>query len=457
MRVDEVFAAVWFKFGASMPNKVTSKDESMVFCDDILGKVSRSFAAVIRQLPKGMCADILIFYLVLRALDTIEDDMEAFKGREAEKMQHLVTFHEVIGKEGWHMEGVGAGDEKLLLEKYFHCVTVFNTLSPASQEVIKDITKRMGEGMAYFAEIDLGQGTVTLDDYYLYCHYVAGLVGEGLSRLFTCCGYESQAVADVSKTLANTMGLFLQKTNIIRDYLEDYVDGRAFWPQEIWKKYSKTGELGEFAKPGNTQRAVFCLNDLVTDALECVPECIQYMNLLKTEEVFRFCAIPQVMAIATLSELYNNPDVFTGVVKIRKGTAAKLILDTKTMDGLYKWFYIFARDIKSRIPANDPTADATRAICDVIMELTEERAVPAIYLAYGLVVNSVAPVAMAISAHFLWKQSFQAGAFVLTPGNPALASDWDLLAGSVFLFSLTFVLFYSVFAGKREKLKRADP
>ncbi len=29
------------------------------------------------------------------------------------------------------------------------------------------------------------------------------------------------------------MGLFLQKTNIIRDYLEDFVDGRAFWPQEV--------------------------------------------------------------------------------------------------------------------------------------------------------------------------------------------------------------------------------
>lgn len=45
------------------------------------------------------------------------------------------------------------------------------------------------------------------------------------------------------------MGLFLQKTNIIRDYLEDYVDGRAFWPQDIWKKYAKTGQLGEFALP----------------------------------------------------------------------------------------------------------------------------------------------------------------------------------------------------------------
>ena len=60
------------------------------------------------------------------------------------------------------------------------------------------------------------------------------------------------------------------------------------------------------------------------------------MELLHTEEVFRFCAIPQVMAIATLSELYNNPKVFTGVVKIRKGMSAKLILDTKTRGGNYR-------------------------------------------------------------------------------------------------------------------------
>ena len=50
---------------------------------------------------------------------------------------------------------------------------------------------------------------------------------------------------------------------------------------------------------------VQCLNHLVTDALHCVPECMQYMELLKTEEVFRFCAIPQVMAIATLADLYS--------------------------------------------------------------------------------------------------------------------------------------------------------
>ena len=62
-----------------------------------------------------------------------------------------------------------------------------------------------------------------------------------------------------------------------------------------------------------------CLNELVTDALELAPDCLAYLSQLRCAEIFRFCAIPQVMAIATLNELYGNPKVFTGVVKIRKG------------------------------------------------------------------------------------------------------------------------------------------
>ncbi len=65
-----------------------------------------------------------------------------------------------------------------------------------------------------------------------YCHYVAGLVGIGLSRLFSASQLEDTEVGRDTE-LANSMGLFLQKTNIIRDYLEDQKEGRAFWPQEV--------------------------------------------------------------------------------------------------------------------------------------------------------------------------------------------------------------------------------
>lgn len=65
-----------------------------------------------------------------------------------------------------------------------------------------------------------------------YCHYVAGLVGVGLSRLFSASLLEDPEVGRDTE-LANSMGLFLQKTNIIRDYLEDQQEGRAFWPEEV--------------------------------------------------------------------------------------------------------------------------------------------------------------------------------------------------------------------------------
>lgn len=69
-----------------------------------------------------------------------------------------------------------------------------------------------------------------------YCHYVAGLVGIGLSKLFSASRLEDPEVGQDTE-LANSMGLFLQKTNIIRDYLEDTQEGRAFWPQEASEFY----------------------------------------------------------------------------------------------------------------------------------------------------------------------------------------------------------------------------
>lgn len=374
LHLDEIFAALQLKFGNELQNQLKISNSQLAFCDDMLGKVSRSFAAVIRQLPEGLIVDIMIFYLVLRALDTVEDDMKAFEGRTQEKIYLLKNFYRIaLIDPNWSLKGVGEGDEAVLIEQFHNVSVTFQSLTSASQIVISDITRRMGEGMAQYVEKDLGQGTILVSDYDLYCHYVAGLVGEGLSRLFECTGYESSAVGSVSTTLANTMGLFLQKTNIIRDYLEDYVDGRTFWPKEIWRKYTRDDNLGEFTLPENRQSAVNCLNHLVTNALECIPECLSYLDLLNNKEVFRFCAIPQVMAIGTLSELYNNPEVFTGVVKIRKGMAAKLILDSKDLNGVHKWFELFAKSIKKRIPDNDPNAKATHDICNKVIELTTQR------------------------------------------------------------------------------------
>jgi farnesyl-diphosphate farnesyltransferase len=277
---------------------------------------------------------------------------------------------------------VGEADERRLLQEFPKCHSVFAALNPDSKRVIVDITHRMATGMAEFVGKDLGQGTSDIKQYNRYCHFVAGLVGEGLSRLFASSGLESPSMSK-ELHLSDQMGLFLQKTNIIRDYLEDYVDGRAFWPQSVWKQYSKTGDLGYFADQTQEEvrkQALCCLNELVTDALGLVPDCLAYLSKLQCDEVFRFCAIPQVMAIATLEKCYNNPDVFTGVVKIRKGLSCKLIMNTNDITGVHSVFSNFAEQVakKANIAKSngftDPSFECTIKICNTIRELTHDKA-----------------------------------------------------------------------------------
>lgn len=50
----------------------------------------------------------------------------------------------------------------------------------------------------------------------------------------------------------------------------------------------------------------------ICNALQHLPHCIEYMTMLRHTMVFRFCAIPQIMAAATLGMCYNNGKVFEG-------------------------------------------------------------------------------------------------------------------------------------------------
>jgi hypothetical protein len=51
----------------------------------------------------------------------------------------------------------------------------------------------------------------------------------------------------------------------------------------------------------------------VTNALQHLPYCLKFMRKLENRDIFRFCAIPQIMAAGTLALCYNNGGVFEGV------------------------------------------------------------------------------------------------------------------------------------------------
>ncbi|KAF3660625.1 Squalene synthase [Capsicum annuum] len=253
------------------------------FCYATLRKVSRSFALVIQQLPSDLRDVVCVYYLVLRALDTVGGTM-AFK---------------------------------VLMDQFHHVSTAFLELDKNYQEVIKAITKRMGEGMAKF----LCKEVETIEDYNEYCHYAAGLCGLGLSKLFYASGREDLA----PESLSISMGLFLQ----------------------------------EFKYEENSVKAVQCLNEMVTDALLHAEDCLIYMSNVRDPGLFRFCAIPQIINMGNLAMYYNNVEIFKGVVEMRRGLCAKIIDQTRTMADVYRAFFDFCCIMESKVDRDDPNASTT--------------------------------------------------------------------------------------------------
>jgi farnesyl-diphosphate farnesyltransferase len=257
------------------------------------------------------------------------------------------------------MDGVGYGEYVRLMREFATVVDAFLALAPEFQRVIADVTRRMGAGMAEF--ISDRRGDVrTVAEYDLYCHYVAGLVGVGLSQLFAACGLEDARLGAKShEPLSNHMGLLLQKANIIRDYLEDIEEvpaPRMFWPRDVWGRYAR--RLDELKDPRNRPRALAALDDLSADALRHLPHCVAYLRALRDRDVLRFCAIPQVMALATLSMCYDNGRVFEGVVKMRRGETAKVFGRCESLADVLEWFLRFLGVFRAKAAARAAAAEA---------------------------------------------------------------------------------------------------
>lgn len=318
--------------------------ETMRKCWGFLDMTSRSFSSVIKELEGDLARVIALFYLVLRGLDTIEDDMTL---SDAVKQPLMAAFSKNTVTPGWNFNGSGPKEkDRQLLVEYENVVAELLLLPEEYRTVIVDITQKMAAGMAGYAHraalVAEGKSTKSEDlfladgaEFDLYCHYVAGLVGEGLSRLFAASQKEQPYMAE-QLVLSNSMGLMLQKTNILRDYREDVEDQRHFWPRTFWAKHgfkhqgdlrtdaSVGVDLGTAAGRAARQRAMWVLSEMTLDTLRHAEDSLDYLSLLRNQSVFNFCAIPQVMAMATIAVCFMNEAVLERNVKIRKAAAVEV-------------------------------------------------------------------------------------------------------------------------------------
>lgn len=349
----ELRAAIQFKFFTypAFPRNISTESATLIRCNELLDITSRSFAMVIRELNPGLRVAIMVFYLVLRALDTVEDDMSI---PLEIKVPILKTFHEKLDTHDWTFDGNDPKEkDRCVLVEFDVILAEYHQLRPVYQEVIKDITKQMGEGMAesVLRETSL-EGVPTVEDYDKYCYYVAGLVGVGLTRLFVALRFANDKIGlDENFHLTNSMGLFLQKANIIRDFREDLDDGRSFWPKEIWGKYAK--EFKDFTLPENEPKALECVSEMVLNTLSHVKDVLIYLSLVEETSAYQFCVIPQVMAIANSEMCFQNPRIFHEHIKLRKGQTCDLILRSRTYKGCIDIFREYIRKIHHKCPVED--------------------------------------------------------------------------------------------------------
>ncbi len=127
----ELLALVKFKLSVSDPTANLVKPATVAVddpkyseftrakCYYFLNLTSRSFARVIQELDPELRHAICLFYLILRGLDTVEDDMTLPLAR---KVKVLKEFHKYLCIPGWTFTENGPAEKDGVLLREFDVV-----------------------------------------------------------------------------------------------------------------------------------------------------------------------------------------------------------------------------------------------------------------------------------------------------------------------------------------------
>ena len=187
-------------------------------CERITWSQARNFAYGIRLLPPGKRRGLAVIYAFARRIDDIGDG--TLPGQQAtmpaeEKIAALEEARRaVLDLTRPHQ------DDPVLL-------------------ALADVERNFPVPMQAFGELIDGcvadvRGTSyqTFEDLLHYCRCVAGSIGRLSLGIFGTSGDP-----EVASRLADSLGVALQLTNILRDIREDYASGRVYLPAEDLAKF----------------------------------------------------------------------------------------------------------------------------------------------------------------------------------------------------------------------------
>jgi 15-cis-phytoene synthase len=185
-------------------------------CERITWTQARNFAYGIRLLPADKRRGLVVIYAFARRIDDIGDGTmppeEKITALEQARRQVLDLSQASVSQHGQ--------DDPVLL-------------------ALADVERNFPVPIAAFGELIDGcvadvRGTSyqTFDDLLYYCRCVAGSIGRLSLGIFGTSG-DPEAAA----SLADSLGVALQLTNIMRDIREDHQNGRVYLPAEDLAKF----------------------------------------------------------------------------------------------------------------------------------------------------------------------------------------------------------------------------
>lgn len=304
----------------------------------LLEGVSRTFALTIPQLPEKLCRAVANAYLLCRIVDTIEDEV-ALSPEQKKYFCH--GFIEIV-KTGMRTEAFAAElaallsrdttlpAEHVLIHVIPRVIGITHRFDQEQKAALSACIETMAEGMPLFQAENMHSGLPTMSDMDNYCYYVAGCVGEMLTKLF--CHYSPQIAGHREEMLklGVSFGQGLQMTNILKDIWDDAERGVCWLPQDI---FTETGyDLKRLNQKTNDENFRIGLSHLISIAHDHLQNALKYTQLIPSHEtgIRDFCLWALGMAVLTLKKIKQNLD-FTrsDQVKISRNSVKSTILATK--------------------------------------------------------------------------------------------------------------------------------
>lgn len=288
-----------------------------------LPKVSRTFALNIVVLPKQQKFTIATAYLVCRFLDTLEDST---KLKAEEKIQALLQAKNIL-RTGYSESALSDFTKKYgscgeneaeneLMSKLPILLRLYRAVPDAYFPAVQRCAIKMAGGM--IKQVGL-EDPVPQDmgELQRYCYYVAGTVGEMLTKVFSAKvknDYQKGLMVRTSLAFAEA----LQLVNIIKDFKKDDTENRRFIPLSLVSK--KALSQVSYAIDGP-------LKPIYLLAKKDILHAIDYTFAIPWHHLRQrlFCAIPLLLAIKTYVLLVND----SGQVKLDKKAVKKTVLQSQ--------------------------------------------------------------------------------------------------------------------------------